>query len=179
MKSGIHNDSDGCDSLYNPALRRADYNIGCCSAFSLWYATRSCDVTRKWMHTRTPHRHTKSTCTCFARWNPSQINGGSTATRQLLNIYAHFLFYSLKQISNLGVSHGRAFLWFCSTTCGWCKALQRSLFFPSVIITSVLRFEQQQEFRAWLLLFLQLCLKAHVITNEIYKNTHLNKACNA
>lgn len=80
-------------------------------------------------HASHTQRHTKGTCVCFARWNPSQINGGSEARRQLLNIYAQFLFHSLKQISNLGVSHGRAFLWFCSTTCGWCRALQRQLFF--------------------------------------------------
>lgn len=134
LKSGIHNDSDGCDSLYNPVLRRTDYNISCCSAVSLWYAARFCDVTCKWTRAHASHtpRHTKGTCVCFARWNPSQINGGSEARRQLLNIYAQFLFYSLKQISNLGVSHGRAFLWFCSTTCGWCRALRRQLFFFSL-----------------------------------------------
>lgn len=43
--------------------------------------------------------------------------------------------------------------------------LYKDNFFFSVIITSMLRFEQQQEFRASLLLFLPLCLKAHVIAN--------------
>lgn len=64
------------------------------------------DVTRKRAHTHV-HRHTKGACTCFTRLNLSQINGGGKARRQLFNIYAQFLFHSLKQISNLGVSHSR------------------------------------------------------------------------